>query len=149
MQAVNQNIRINRHPGLSATYVTETTEYVAPHEISRSISLTYTFLGILSCRPMTKTSQAKENEAMPAEDTIQLEATLPSSTHENEPVGMLEPDHEPFPQPEPTATGSAPVRVPEIEIELQPQPVQEVEVEPEPEGVVEPQCDEEKGVVKT
>ncbi|XP_063102333.1 V-set and immunoglobulin domain-containing protein 1 [Cavia porcellus] len=99
--------------------------------------------------PMTKTSQAKENEAMPAEDTIQLEATLPSSTHENEPVGMLEPDHEPFPQPEPTATGSAPVRVPEIEIELQPQPVQEVEVEPEPEGVVEPQCDEEKGVVKT
>ncbi|KAM6143292.1 V-set and immunoglobulin domain-containing protein 1 [Erethizon dorsatum] len=102
--------------------------------------------------PMTKTRHSRESEAMAAEDAIQLEAMLPSSIHENEPAGILEPDHEPFPQPEPAtqpATGSAPMQVPEIEIELQPQPEQEPEVEPEPGVVVEPPCDEEKGVVKT
>ncbi|XP_010601349.1 V-set and immunoglobulin domain-containing protein 1 isoform X1 [Fukomys damarensis] len=98
--------------------------------------------------PMTKTSQVRETETMPAEDTTQLEATLPSSIHENEPAATSGPDHEPFPQPDSSA---APVRVPELKIELQPQPVPEPEpeVEQEPVAVVEPQCDEEKGVVKT
>ncbi|XP_004861510.1 V-set and immunoglobulin domain-containing protein 1 isoform X1 [Heterocephalus glaber] len=105
--------------------------------------------------PMTKTTrQVRESEAMPAEDAIHLEATLPSSSHENEPAAISEPDHEPSPQPEAAtqpASGAAPVRVPELEIELQPEPEPEPEpeVEPEPGVVVEPQCDEGKGVVKT
>ncbi|XP_005404739.1 PREDICTED: V-set and immunoglobulin domain-containing protein 1 [Chinchilla lanigera] len=100
--------------------------------------------------PMTKTSQARESKAMSAEDAVELETTLPSSTHENEPAGILAPGHEPPPQPESAtqpATASAPIRVPAIEIELQPHPVQEPEAEPEPEVAVEPPCDEEKAVV--
>ncbi|EHB05829.1 V-set and immunoglobulin domain-containing protein 1 [Heterocephalus glaber] len=102
--------------------------------------------------PMTKTSQVRESKAMPVEDAIHLEATLPSSIHENEPAAISEPDHEPSPQPEPAtqpATGAAPICVPEIEIELHPEPEPEPKVEPEPGVVVEPQCDEGKGVVKT
>ncbi|XP_023558487.1 V-set and immunoglobulin domain-containing protein 1 [Octodon degus] len=97
--------------------------------------------------PMTKTRQA-----MPAEDAVQLEATLPSSIHENEPAGILEPDHEPFPQSDPVpqpGPGSAPIQVPEIEIVLTPQSELEPEPEPQPVVVVEPQCDEEKAEVKT
>ncbi|XP_010842123.1 PREDICTED: V-set and immunoglobulin domain-containing protein 1, partial [Bison bison bison] len=51
--------------------------------------------------PMTKINQRTEGETMPREDAIQLEATLPSSTHETEPNATLGPDHEPIPEPEP------------------------------------------------
>uniref|UniRef100_A0A8B9Y8C0 V-set and immunoglobulin domain-containing protein 1 n=1 Tax=Bos mutus grunniens TaxID=30521 RepID=A0A8B9Y8C0_BOSMU len=46
--------------------------------------------------PMTKINQRTEGETMPREDAIQLEATLPSSTHETEPNATLGPDHEPI-----------------------------------------------------
>uniref|UniRef100_A0A8C9P5C9 V-set and immunoglobulin domain-containing protein 1 n=1 Tax=Spermophilus dauricus TaxID=99837 RepID=A0A8C9P5C9_SPEDA len=104
--------------------------------------------------PMTKKNETRENEAIPMEDVIQLEATLPPSTHDTDPTIILEPDHEPAPKPEPVPApvlGKEPVQMPEIEIELEPE--QELEPEPEPEtepGVlVEPLGNEEKDVIKT
>ncbi|XP_040140022.1 V-set and immunoglobulin domain-containing protein 1 [Ictidomys tridecemlineatus] len=108
--------------------------------------------------PMTKKNETRENEAIPMEDVIQLEATLPPSTHDTDPTIILEPDHEPAPKPEPVPApvlGKEPVQMPEIEIELEPEQELEPELEPEPEpetepGVlVEPLCNEEKDVIKT
>ncbi|XP_071462182.1 V-set and immunoglobulin domain-containing protein 1 [Marmota flaviventris] len=110
--------------------------------------------------PMTKKNETRQNEAIPMEDVIQLEATLPPSTHDTDPTIILEPDHEPAPKPEPVLApvlGKEPVQMPEIEIELEPEQVLELEPEPEPEpepetepGVlVEPLCNEEKDVIKT
>uniref|UniRef100_A0A8D2DDW6 V-set and immunoglobulin domain-containing protein 1 n=1 Tax=Sciurus vulgaris TaxID=55149 RepID=A0A8D2DDW6_SCIVU len=105
--------------------------------------------------PMTNINQ-RENEAIPVEDVVQLEATLPPSTHETDPTIILEPDHEPAPQTEPVPApvlGQEPTLMPELEIELEPE--QELELEPEPEpdpepGVlVQPLCNEEKNVIKT
>nr|XP_012606009.1 V-set and immunoglobulin domain-containing protein 1 [Microcebus murinus] len=108
---------------------------------------------VTELEPMTKKSA--ESEAMPAEDAVQLEATLPPSTHDT--ATIQEPDHEPIqhpgPAPEPAtepAPGPEPIPVPELAIELEPEPELELELVPEPEPgiVVEPLCDEEKGVVK-
>uniref|UniRef100_A0A8C5ZGH2 V-set and immunoglobulin domain-containing protein 1 n=2 Tax=Marmota marmota marmota TaxID=9994 RepID=A0A8C5ZGH2_MARMA len=98
--------------------------------------------------PMTKKNETRENEAIPMEDVIQLEATLPPSTHDTDPTIILEPDHEPAPKPEPVLApvlGKEPVQMPEIEIELEPEP----EPETEPGVLVEPLCNEEKDVIKT
>ncbi|MBZ3874249.1 V-set and immunoglobulin domain-containing protein 1 [Sciurus carolinensis] len=106
--------------------------------------------------PMTNINQTRENEAIPVEDVVQLEATLPPSTHETDPTIILEPDHEPAPQTEPVPApvlGQEPTLMPELEIELEPE--QELELEPEPEpdpepGVlVQPLCNEEKNMIKT
>ncbi|KAM9041802.1 V-set and immunoglobulin domain-containing protein 1 [Megaptera novaeangliae] len=99
---------------------------------------------------MTKINQSTECETIPDEDIIQIEATLPPSIHEAEPNTTLWPDHEPIPKPEPAlqpalepASGPELARAPELEIKLEPQQ------EPEPSIVVEPSCDEGKGVIKT
>ncbi|XP_077920551.1 V-set and immunoglobulin domain-containing protein 1 [Halichoerus grypus] len=83
--------------------------------------------------PMTKINQSTELEAMPAEHVLQLEATLPPSSRENDPDTVLGPDHEPSPEPAPQ-----PVLVPELEMELEPEPKPEPESEPEPRIVMEP-----------
>ncbi|XP_036696141.1 V-set and immunoglobulin domain-containing protein 1 isoform X1 [Balaenoptera musculus] len=99
---------------------------------------------------MTKINQSTECETIPDEDIIQTEATLPPSIHEAEPNTTLWPDHKPVPKPEPAlqpalepASGPELARAPELEIKLEPQQ------EPEPSIVVEPSCDEGKGVIKT
>ncbi|KAB0402958.1 hypothetical protein E2I00_013640, partial [Balaenoptera physalus] len=99
---------------------------------------------------MTKINQSTECETIPDEDIIQIEATLPPSIHEAEPNTTLWPDHKPIPKPEPAlqpalepASGPELARAPELEIKLEPQQ------EPEPSIVVEPSCDEGKGVIKT
>ncbi|XP_061034463.1 V-set and immunoglobulin domain-containing protein 1 isoform X2 [Eubalaena glacialis] len=99
---------------------------------------------------MTKINQSTECETIPDEDIIQIEATLPPSIHEAEPNTTLGPDHKPIPKPEPAlqpalepASGPELARAPELEIKLEPQQ------EPEPSIVVEPSCDEGKGVIKT
>ncbi|XP_014650842.1 PREDICTED: V-set and immunoglobulin domain-containing protein 1 isoform X1 [Ceratotherium simum simum] len=101
--------------------------------------------------PMTMIKQSTEGEVMPNEDTIQLEATVPPSTHETDDDTILGADHEPIPEPEPVSEppleptpGPELVPVPELEIELEPEPEPEPKMEPEPEIVVEPLCDEEK-----
>ncbi|XP_005658832.1 V-set and immunoglobulin domain-containing protein 1 isoform X1 [Sus scrofa] len=95
--------------------------------------------------PMTKINQSTECEAVPNEDVIHLEETLPPSIHEAEPDTTLGPDHEPIPEPEPAA-GPKLVPVPEVEIQLEPEP--KPQQEPEPAIVVEPLGDEEKGAMK-
>ncbi|XP_012582519.1 PREDICTED: V-set and immunoglobulin domain-containing protein 1 [Condylura cristata] len=107
--------------------------------------------------PMTKINQIVEDEAMPSEDIVQVEASLPPTSQENDPEITMGPDHEPIPESAP-ATGTIPesapgqgqTRVPELEIQLEPEPdpEPEPEAEPEPNNVVEPLCDEEKGVNK-
>ncbi|XP_069320323.1 V-set and immunoglobulin domain-containing protein 1 [Eulemur rufifrons] len=112
---------------------------------------------VTELEPMTKIKKSAQSEAMPSEDAVQLEATLPPSTHDT--VTIEEPDHEPIQQPGPApepaiepAPGPEPIPIPELVIELEPEPELELELElvpePEPGIVVEPLCDEEKGVVK-
>ncbi|XP_037367991.1 V-set and immunoglobulin domain-containing protein 1 isoform X2 [Talpa occidentalis] len=103
--------------------------------------------------PMTKINQSAEDEAMPSEDIVQLEASLPTASHETNPDTNMGPDHEPAPEPvtAPGTTpgsvpGQGPSRVPELEIQLEPEP--EPEPEPKTNNVAEPLCDEEKGVKK-
>ncbi|XP_008538808.2 V-set and immunoglobulin domain-containing protein 1 isoform X2 [Equus przewalskii] len=101
--------------------------------------------------PMRMINQSTECETMPNEDAVQLEVTLPVSTHETDPDTILGLDHEPIPEPEPVpepvpepTAGPELVPVPEIEIHLEPEPEPEPETELEPGIVVEPFCDEEK-----
>uniref|UniRef100_A0A8C9AM38 V-set and immunoglobulin domain-containing protein 1 n=1 Tax=Prolemur simus TaxID=1328070 RepID=A0A8C9AM38_PROSS len=112
---------------------------------------------VTELEPMTKIKKSSESEAMPTEDAVQLEATLPPSTHDT--ITIEEPDHEPIQQPGPApepviepGQGPEPISIPELVIELEPEPELELELElvpePEPGIVVEPLCDEEKGVVK-
>lgn len=91
---------------------------------------------------MTKIKQSTEYKTMPAEDAVQLEATLPL-VHETGPDTSLGSDHEPAPDlaPEPVP-GSKAVPVPGLEIELEPEPMQQRQPQSPPkqqsEGVVEP-----------
>ncbi|XP_058514954.1 V-set and immunoglobulin domain-containing protein 1 [Ochotona princeps] len=93
--------------------------------------------------PMTKKSQRAETEAMPTEDVVQLESTLPSSTHATNPASIMEPDNVPA-----SGSGSAleqgPVLDPELEIELAP----ESQPESEPGILIESQHDDKKRAVK-
>ncbi|KAM5221489.1 V-set and immunoglobulin domain-containing protein 1 [Ctenodactylus gundi] len=117
--------------------------------------------------PMTETSQTREGETMPAEDTVQLETVVPqSSAYETDPANMMEADHEPPPEPE-AAVQPFPGHEPLIESDddLEPEPEQEpdpeLELEPElepepepapeqePEVMVEPIIAEGKDVIKT
>ncbi|XP_040855643.1 V-set and immunoglobulin domain-containing protein 1 isoform X1 [Ochotona curzoniae] len=93
--------------------------------------------------PMTKKSQRAETEAMPTEDVVQLESTLPSSTHATNPASIMEPDNVPASGPE-SALGQGPVLDPELEIELAP----ESQPESEPGILIESQQDDKKRVVK-
>ncbi|XP_057573571.1 V-set and immunoglobulin domain-containing protein 1 [Hippopotamus amphibius kiboko] len=85
--------------------------------------------------PMTKINQATECEAMPNEDVIQPEATLPLSVRDAEPDTTPGPDHEPFAEPEPAPqpkAASGPELIPksELVIKLEPQPAPQQEQEP-------------------
>lgn len=110
---------------------------------SSKVAADGTFLGLLSSRPMTKKSQRAETEAMPTEDVVQLESTLPSSTHATNPASIMEPDNVPASGPE-SALGQGPVLDPELEIELAP----ESQPESEPGILIESQQDDKKRVVK-
>uniref|UniRef100_A0A8C0ZWW0 V-set and immunoglobulin domain-containing protein 1 n=2 Tax=Castor canadensis TaxID=51338 RepID=A0A8C0ZWW0_CASCN len=102
--------------------------------------------------PMTKINQTRESKAMPTEDAVQLEATLPHNIHDIDPTTILEPDHEPNPQPEPAAQpvpGLEPMPVSELEMDPEPELEPVLEPELEPEVLVEPLHDEGRGVVKT
>ncbi|XP_062940931.1 V-set and immunoglobulin domain-containing protein 1 [Cynocephalus volans] len=102
----------------------------------------------MELEPMTKANQGAESEAMPTEDIVQLEATLPPYIHEMDPATLLEPDHEPnLEQESAPEPAREPVPVPELEIELELEQEPERELEPEPshEIVVEPLRHEEKG----
>jgi hypothetical protein len=101
---------------------------------------------------MTKINQTRESKAMPTEDAVQLEATLPHNIHDIDPTTILEPDHEPNPQPEPAAQpvpGLEPMPVSELEMDPEPELEPVLEPELEPEVLVEPLHDEGRGVVKT
>lgn len=91
---------------------------------------------------MTQIKQSTEYKTVPAEDAVQLEATLPL-VHETGPDTGLGSDHEPAPDLAPESVpGSKAVPVPGLEIELEPEPMQQRQPQSPPtqqsEGVVEP-----------
>ncbi|XP_048191287.1 LOW QUALITY PROTEIN: V-set and immunoglobulin domain-containing protein 1 [Perognathus longimembris pacificus] len=110
--------------------------------------------------PMTSINQTREVEGMPTEDAAKIEASLPPSIQVVDPTTVMVPIHEPKSQldaiPDPFL---GPEPMPEVEIQVEPvpesEPVAQAEPETEPEAeaeprvTVEPQGDEEKGVVKT
>uniref|UniRef100_A0A8C5P5A0 V-set and immunoglobulin domain-containing protein 1 n=1 Tax=Jaculus jaculus TaxID=51337 RepID=A0A8C5P5A0_JACJA len=98
--------------------------------------------------PMTKLNQTRETEAIPTEDIIQLESTLPPSIHNTNPSAILEPEYEANPRLQ-SATQSAPGPEPDMEIQLEPEPETDLEQETEPEPESEPEIiAEEHDVVK-